>query len=391
MSLLLAAQRRIVPLANAMAGGEWPIRDRGPVDAIHRLRGQTLGIAGAGRIGRLVARKARGFGFTTIAHDPFLTDAGDPDLELVGLDDLLTRSDAIVICAAYTPGAPPLLSRDALERVRPGVIVVNVARGGHVDELALADALLDGRVGVAALDVRDPEPPDPADDPLAGLPNVIQTPHIAANSREAADDLHRLAAESVLRLLEAAGRIPRWPPDGALPAGDPRRLPDRRGTSGSSSSRSSFARRSARSWRRVPPLLRVRHGRRGLRGRYAAVPAGRRRVLRGDPRSPESSPMVGVIGLSTAQILERIEYAYDVGFRMFQISLPSWGPLADDEVLRFFADTCGRYPGRAVPALQPAADQARPDRSRLRPDHRRGPQPRRHQDDRRRDRRRPRN
>lgn len=208
MSLLLAAQRRIVPLANAVAGGEWPVRDRGPVDAIRRLRGQTLGIAGAGRIGRLVARKARGFGFTTIAHDPFLADAGDPDLELVALDDLLARSDAIVICAAYTAGAPPLLSRDALERVRPGVIVVNVARGGHVDELALADALLDGRVGVAALDVRDPEPPDPADDPLAGLPNVIQTPHIAANSREAAADLHRLAAESVLRLLEAAGRIP---------------------------------------------------------------------------------------------------------------------------------------------------------------------------------------
>lgn len=204
LSLLLAAQRRIVPLATA----GWPLRDRGPIEAIRRLHGQTLGIAGAGRIGRLVARKARAFGFTTIAHDPFLADAGDPELELVAFDDLLARSDAIVICAAYTKGAPPLLSAEALVRVRPGVIVVNVARGGHVDEVALAAALLDGRVAVAALDVRDPEPPDPADDPLAGVPNVIQTPHIAANSREAADDLHRLAAESVLRLLESAGRIP---------------------------------------------------------------------------------------------------------------------------------------------------------------------------------------
>lgn len=208
MALLLAAQRRIVPLATAVAAGEWPVRDRGPVDAIRRLRGQTLGIAGAGRIGRLVARKARAFGFTTIAADPFLADAGDPDLELVSLDELLARSDAIVVCAALTPGAPPLLSRDALERVRPGVILVNVARGGHVDEHALADALRDGRVAVAALDVRDPEPPAAGDDPLAGLPGVIQTPHIAANSMQAADDLHRLAAESVLRLLEAAGRIP---------------------------------------------------------------------------------------------------------------------------------------------------------------------------------------
>jgi phosphoglycerate dehydrogenase-like enzyme len=86
--------------------------------------------------------------------------------------------------------------------------VVNVARGGHIDELALADALLDGRVAVAALDVRVDEPPARADDPLAGLPNVILTPHVAASSREAIDDLHRLAAGHVLDLLAAAGRIP---------------------------------------------------------------------------------------------------------------------------------------------------------------------------------------
>jgi phosphoglycerate dehydrogenase-like enzyme len=136
-----------------------------------------------------------------------MTDPGDAELELVGLDELLARADAIVICAALTPGAPPLISRDALERVRPGLILVNVARGGHVDEDALAAALQDGRVAVAALDVRATEPP-PAPDPLAGLANVIQTPHVAASSREAAEDLHRLAAQYVLGLLEDAGRIP---------------------------------------------------------------------------------------------------------------------------------------------------------------------------------------
>ena len=207
MTLLLAAQRRLLPIANAAAAGEWPLRDRTQLATIRRLRGQTLGIAGAGRTGRLVARKARGFGFRTIAHDPFVTDPGDPDLELVTLEALLRRADAIVICAALTPGAPPLISRDALAQVRSGLILVNVARGGHVDEDALAAALQDGRVAVAALDVRADEPPTNPD-PLGGLPNVIQTPHVAASSREAADDLHRLAAQNVLGLLEDAGRIP---------------------------------------------------------------------------------------------------------------------------------------------------------------------------------------
>jgi D-3-phosphoglycerate dehydrogenase / 2-oxoglutarate reductase len=207
LTLLLAAQRRLLPIANATAAGEWPLRDRGQLAAIRRLRGQTLGIAGAGRTGSLVARKARGFGFRTIAHDPFVTDPGDPDLELVRFDELLQRADAIVICAALTPGAPPLISRDALQQVRPGLILVNVARGGHIDENALAEALQDGRVAVAALDVRATEPPSQPD-PLAGLANVIQTPHVAASSREAAEDLHRLAAQYVLGLLEDAGRIP---------------------------------------------------------------------------------------------------------------------------------------------------------------------------------------
>lgn len=207
LALLLAAQRRLLPIATATAAGEWPLRDRTQLSTIRRLRGQTLGIAGAGRTGRLVARKARGFGFRTMAHDPFVTDPCDPDLELVGFDELLRRADAIVICAALNPGAPPLISREALGRVRPGLILVNVARGGHIDEDALAEALQDGRVAVAALDVRVTEPPSQPD-PLAGLSNVIQTPHVAASSREAAEDLHRLAAQYVLGLLEDAGRIP---------------------------------------------------------------------------------------------------------------------------------------------------------------------------------------
>jgi D-3-phosphoglycerate dehydrogenase len=207
LALLLSAQRRILPFATATAAGGWPNDDRAITGSLRRLRGQTLGIAGAGRIGRLVAAKARAFGFRTVAFDPFLTAAADPDLPLVDADELFTGSDAIVVCAAYTPGAPPLITRDALERVKPGLILVNISRGGHIDEHALAEALRDGRVAVAALDVRVVEPPDPAADPLSGLPNVVLTPHIAGSSLEAVEDLHRLAAEYVLDLLEAGGRI----------------------------------------------------------------------------------------------------------------------------------------------------------------------------------------
>ncbi len=208
LALLLAAQRRLLPLANATAAGEWPAGDRSILGSVRRLRGQTLGIAGAGRVGRLVARKARAFGFRTIAHDPYLGSSDDPDLQLVEREELFRTSDAIVVCAAYTPGAPPIVSRDALALVKPGLVLVNVSRGGHVDEPALAEALRDGRVAVAALDVRATEPPDPAADPLAGLPNVILTPHVAATSLESTDDLHRLGAGYVLDLLETGGRIP---------------------------------------------------------------------------------------------------------------------------------------------------------------------------------------
>jgi D-3-phosphoglycerate dehydrogenase len=207
LALLLAAERRILPFATATAARGWPNGDRSITGSLRRLRGQTLGIAGAGRIGRLVAAKARAFGFRTVAYDPFVAVTADPDLPLVDRDELFATSDAIIVAAAYTPGAPPIVSREALAGAKPGLIVVNISRGGNVDEGALAEALHDGRVAVAALDVRMKEPPDPADDPLTGLPNVILTPHVAGSSLEAVEDLHRLAAEYVLDLLEAGGRI----------------------------------------------------------------------------------------------------------------------------------------------------------------------------------------
>lgn len=207
--LLLAARRRLLPLAARAAAGDWAILDDPHHDAIRRSRGSTLGIVGAGRIGRAVGARARAFGMRTIAADPYAT-AIDEALPILPLDEVLASADALVLCAALTPESRGLLDERAFRLVRPDTILVNVARGGLVDEMALAQALRDGRIAVAALDVRDPEPPAAGRDPLieqVAAGRLIVTPHVAASSREAVDDLHRMAAETVVELLRAGGRL----------------------------------------------------------------------------------------------------------------------------------------------------------------------------------------
>jgi D-3-phosphoglycerate dehydrogenase len=212
--LLLAARRRLLPLAARAASGDWSVLDDPHHDAIRRSRGTTLGIIGAGRIGRAVATRARAFGMRTIAADPYAA-ATDQELPLLPLDEVLAGADALIVCAALTPETRRIIDDRALRLVRPGVVLVNVARGGLVDEAALAEALRDGRVAVAALDVRDPEPPLPELDPLLdhiATGRLIVTPHVAASSREAVEDLHRMAAATVIELLEAAGRLSKGAP-----------------------------------------------------------------------------------------------------------------------------------------------------------------------------------
>jgi len=208
IALLLAMERRLLPMIEATRAGQWVLRELPDAWEIRRLEGQTLGIVGAGRIGRALAHRARAFGFSTIAHDLVPPDPADPELEMVPLHELFARSDAIVVCASLDASSRKLIGVDALSHTKPGALFVNCARGGLVDEHALAAALDDGRIRMAALDVRDPEPPDPEDDPLGARPNVIQTPHMAAMSEMTRLDVHHLVAESVLMMLRRAGRIP---------------------------------------------------------------------------------------------------------------------------------------------------------------------------------------
>lgn len=208
--LLLAARRRLLPLAARAAAGDWAILDDPHHEAIRRSRGSTLGIVGAGRIGRGVAARARAFGMRVVAADPYV-DPEEAGFPILPLDEVLATADALVLCAALTSETRGILDARALGLVRPGVILVNVARGALVDEAALAAALRDGRVSVAALDVRHPEPPVVGQDPLIGFVaegRLIVTPHVAASSRESVEDLHRMAAETVVGLLRAGGRLP---------------------------------------------------------------------------------------------------------------------------------------------------------------------------------------
>jgi len=207
LTLLLAAERRLILLADAAASGNWDVADHPEYLRIRRLRGQTLGIIGAGRIGKLVARKARAFGFRTLAYDPYITSTGDPELPLLALHDVLGQADAVVTCASLTATSRGVMNEAAFAALKPGAIIVNIARGGLIDEPALAAAMRDGRVSVAALDVRSPEPPIPDNDALAGLPNLILTPHVAGVAVEAREDLHTGAAAECLEMLAAAGRI----------------------------------------------------------------------------------------------------------------------------------------------------------------------------------------
>jgi D-3-phosphoglycerate dehydrogenase len=207
LALLLALQRKIVPFATAAANGEWKVYGTDDFRSIRRLRGQRLGIVGLGRIGSRVAAKAAAFGMTVAAYDPYLPSSPLADVRLLSLEDLLRTSDAVVLCSALTESSRRLIDAERLASMPDGAVLVNVARGGLVDEKALAAALRSRHLGGAALDVRAQEPP-PVDDPLRALPNVVLTQHIGATSRESHADLHRLAAERALELLARAGRLP---------------------------------------------------------------------------------------------------------------------------------------------------------------------------------------
>jgi D-3-phosphoglycerate dehydrogenase len=217
LCLLLACARGLAPLAASLRAGAW---DYGAAARpLHRLRGRTLGIVGLGRIGRRLAEKARALELRVLGTDPMV---GPAEAALAGVDwrplpDLLAESDFVSLHAPLVPATEGLIGRAELGRLKPGAYLINVARGGLVDEPALLEALDGHRLAGAGLDVLAVEPA-PAGHPLIGHPRVVMTPHSAWYSEEAMRDLQRLLAEDVLRALR--GEPPRRPVAGpGHPAG----------------------------------------------------------------------------------------------------------------------------------------------------------------------------
>jgi D-3-phosphoglycerate dehydrogenase / 2-oxoglutarate reductase len=198
VALMLALLRHIPDASASVAAGEW---DRARFTG-RELRGKTLGIIGLGKIGKAVARRAIGFEMRVITTDPYLTEeqASEAGAKLVGLAELLHRSDVITVHTPLTSQTRGLLGRAALEATRPGTFILNVARGGIVDEVALADALAAGHVAGAAVDVYSAEPMAP-DNPLRSAPNVVLTPHLGASTSEAQDRVGLEMAEQVVMAL----------------------------------------------------------------------------------------------------------------------------------------------------------------------------------------------
>lgn len=182
MALLLALARHVLRADRAVRQGGWRAVELQGVE----LYGKTLGLVGCGRIGSEVARRARAFGMRVIAYDPYLHPerAREAGVELVTLPDLLEESDVLSIHAPLTAETRSLIGAQELARMKRTAYLLNVARGGIVDEAALAEALRAKRIAGAALDVFEREPPAP-DHPLFGLENVIVTPHLGAATEEA--------------------------------------------------------------------------------------------------------------------------------------------------------------------------------------------------------------
>ena len=206
MALMLGALRHVPRLDAGMRQGLYPRLKAVPT---RRMVGATVGIVGLGRIGGTLARRLRGWDVTLLAYDPYISQerADQFGVLLVPFDELLSRCDFVSIHAPLTDETRHMFDREAFARVKPGLVLVNTARGPIVEQEALIEAVRDGRVWSAGLDVFEQEPL-PADSPLLAHDNIILTPHVSANSPEARHDVYEIICRIAIDVIQ--GRIPEW-------------------------------------------------------------------------------------------------------------------------------------------------------------------------------------
>lgn len=196
---LLISLARSIPQANSsLKDGRWERKRFIGVE----LQGKTLGIVGLGRIGRVVASRARAMGMLIVAYDPFIAaeQARDLEIELVPLDEVYARADFLTVHTPLTAETRGLIDREVLAKMKKGARIINCARGGLVDEDALHEAINNGSIAGAALDVFVQEPPQP-DHPLLKLDQVIVTPHLGASTTEAQEGVALTVAEQMRDFL----------------------------------------------------------------------------------------------------------------------------------------------------------------------------------------------
>jgi D-3-phosphoglycerate dehydrogenase / 2-oxoglutarate reductase len=205
MALLLALARKVTFANKLVQSGRWEVP---PIVPLRRLEGQVLGLVGFGNIPRMLAPKAKAFGLTILAHDPYVaSDAlAAAGVEGVSFDDLLARSDFISVHAPLLPATRGMMNAGAFAKIKKGAFLINTARGPLIDEAALIAALESGHLGGAALDVVTAEPLA-KDSALLGRDNVIITPHTAFYSVEALEELQTKCASDVARVLSGEKAI----------------------------------------------------------------------------------------------------------------------------------------------------------------------------------------
>jgi D-3-phosphoglycerate dehydrogenase / 2-oxoglutarate reductase len=217
VALILAVARRIAFLNQSVRQGAWSevLNAQGPV---RRFSTQTVGLVGFGRIARRVAANLRTMAGAIVAYDPYVSPqaAAELGVEMLPLDELLAHSDYVSVHTPLTAETRGVIGAEQLAQMRPTAFIINTSRGPVIDEAALVTALQEGRIAGAALDVFAAEPLA-ADSPLRMFDNVVLTPHVAANSVEATDDLYESLIQSVFDIMEGY-----WPKYAVNPKITPR-------------------------------------------------------------------------------------------------------------------------------------------------------------------------
>ncbi len=198
-ALMLSAARRVPALDKAVRNGEWP-RAQGM-----ELAGKTLGIIGFGAIGKNLAKRAKAFEMNVVAYDPYFDEvfAKENGIEKLTQEEVIAKSNFLSLHVPLMESTKHMIDAKAIASMPDGAVIINTARGGIIDEVAMADALKSGKLAAACIDAFEKEPP--TDSPLIDFENVIMTPHAGAHTKEAVAGMGKMAVENCISVLSGKG------------------------------------------------------------------------------------------------------------------------------------------------------------------------------------------